>query len=198
MSDSNITKLAFANSFKNLMIRKEFNKICVSEISADCSLTRQAFYYHFKDKYELMNWIYYTESASFMKYFYNIEYWTEGLEAFSDYMRQNKILYINALNTTGQNSFQEYLYNYICDILTAVIIKLEDTEYEKENWEFAIEFIATAFISLIVRWANKGMKEEFIEYFPKIISLFDGSIFEKIEMRSKRGFFEEQKNPVDR
>ena len=38
----------------------------MKDIADGCGLTRQAFYYHFKDKYDLMNWIYYTEIARFM------------------------------------------------------------------------------------------------------------------------------------
>jgi YidC/Oxa1 family membrane protein insertase len=54
MSDSNITKLALANSSKGLMVKEAFSNISVKDIVDDCGLTRQAFYYHFKDKYDLV------------------------------------------------------------------------------------------------------------------------------------------------
>jgi len=54
MSDSNITKLALANSLKGLMVKEAFSNISVKDIVDDCGLTRQAFYYHFKDKYDLL------------------------------------------------------------------------------------------------------------------------------------------------
>lgn len=66
MSDPNITKLALANSLKNLMLNKPFDKIRVADIVGNCGVTRTTFYYHFKDKYDLMNWIYYTETVPFM------------------------------------------------------------------------------------------------------------------------------------
>jgi len=53
----NITKLALANSLKGLMVKKAFSNISVRDFVDDCGLTRQAFYYHFKDKYDLVNWI---------------------------------------------------------------------------------------------------------------------------------------------
>ena len=43
MSDSNITKLALAESLKRLMAKTDFNKISVRDIADDCGLTRQAF-----------------------------------------------------------------------------------------------------------------------------------------------------------
>ena len=49
MPDSNITKLALADSLKKLMAEKAFNKIRVDDIVRGCGLTRHSFYYHFKD-----------------------------------------------------------------------------------------------------------------------------------------------------
>jgi probable dihydroxyacetone kinase regulator len=186
MSDSNITKLALANSLKGLMAKKAFSKIGVSDIVNDCGLTRQAFYYHFKDKYDLMNWIYYTETARFMSSYNKVEHWMDGLKDLCNYMRQNKTFYINALNTTGQNSFQEYLHDYLRDISIAVIENIKNTEFEEEKWGFIAEFISTAFVGLIVRWANNGMKEEPAEYITKMRSLFDGSILYELENQSEK------------
>jgi len=185
MSDSNITKLALANSLKGLMATKAFNKICVSDIVDNCGLTRQAFYYHFKDKYDLMNWIYYTETACFMSSYNKVEHWMDGLTDLCNYMRQNKTFYINALNTTGQNSFQEYLHDYIRDISISVIESIKNTEFEEEKWGFIVEFISTAFVGLIVRWADNGMKDDPAEYVMKMRSLFDGSILCELESQSE-------------
>ncbi|MCR6546165.1 dihydroxyacetone kinase transcriptional activator DhaS [Dehalobacterium formicoaceticum] len=185
MSNSNITKLALANSLKGLMAKKAFNKICVSDIVDNCGLTRQAFYYHFKDKYDLMNWIYYTETARFMSSYNKVEHWLDGMLDLCNYMRQNKTFYINALNTTGQNSFQEYLHDYIRDISISVIESIKSTEFEEEKWGFIVEFISTAFVGLIVRWADNGMKDDPAEYVMKMRSLFDGSILYELESQSE-------------
>lgn len=90
MPDSNITKLALADSLKKLMAEKAFNKIRVDDIVRGCGLTRQSFYYHFKDKYDLMNWIYYTETARFMASYDTLKHWTDGLKDLCYYMQQNK------------------------------------------------------------------------------------------------------------
>lgn len=61
MADSNITKHALAQALKALTETLPFDKISVGNICAQCGLNRKSFYYHFKDKYDLVNWIYYTE-----------------------------------------------------------------------------------------------------------------------------------------
>jgi len=195
MSDSNITRLALANSLKGLMAKTSFNKISVKDIVDDCGLTRQAFYYHFKDKYDLMNWIYYTETARFMSSYNKVEHWMDGLTDLCNYMRQNKTFYIKALNTTGQNSFQEYLHGYIRDISISVIENIKNTEFEEERWGFIAEFISTAFVGLIVRWANNGMKDDPAEYITKMRSIFDGSILSELESQSKKISMENPTEP---
>lgn len=179
MPHANITKRILADSLKQLMAKEAFSKICVSDIVENCGFTRQAFYYHFKDKYDLMNWIYYTETASFMSHYDMANHWTDGLKDLCYYMQENKSFYINALNTTGQNSFQEYLYGYLRDIAMAVI-ESKGRSFE-EKWEFTAEFMATTIVGLLVHWANDGMEEDPAKYIAHIRSIFDGTMLHELE-----------------
>lgn len=185
MSDSNITKLALANSLKALMARKPFGKISVGDIVENCALTRQTFYYHFQDKYDLMNWIYYTETVRFMSSYDSVEHWTEGLIRLCRYMCTNKTFYTNALGTTGPNSFPEYLYGYILNIAQTSVETTMGKAYVAEQWDFFIEFFAIAFVSFIVRWSNAGMKDDPAGFIKKIRSLYDGSVLMELEKREK-------------
>jgi len=181
MLDPNATKKALADSLKKLMAEKPFCKINVADIVNGCGLARQSFYYHFKDKYDLMNWIYYTESAPLIATNGTSEYWTDGLKDLCCYMQQNKTFYRNALSTTGQNSFPEYLYEYIRGIAISEIERMVNTEEERDRWEFIISFFATAFVAFIVRWSNNAMKEDPAIFLAEMRSLFDGSIQREME-----------------
>jgi len=181
MSDSNITKQALAKSLKELMAQKSFQKISIGDVVEHCGLTRQAFYYHFKDKYDLMNWIYYTEAAQFMNSYSVAEHWTDELKDLCYYMQENKVFYINALNTVGQNSFQEYLHDYIYHIASSVIEDMIGPDLDRKKWGFVAELFATAFVGLIVRWANRGMNEDPAQYLDQIRNIFDGSVLHELE-----------------
>lgn len=63
MADSNITKRALALA-ERAMKTTPFSKISVGDICEKCEMNRKSFYYHFKDKYDLINWIYSTEFIS--------------------------------------------------------------------------------------------------------------------------------------
>ena len=49
---SEITKKALATSLKKLLSKKELSKITITNITKDCGVNRQTFYYHFKDVYD--------------------------------------------------------------------------------------------------------------------------------------------------
>ena len=56
---ADVTKLWIASKMKKLMERKPISKIRVSEICRLAEIERSTFYYHFKDKYDLVAWIFY-------------------------------------------------------------------------------------------------------------------------------------------
>ena len=58
MADSNMTKRALAAALKELMGEMPFAKITVADICEKCDMNRKSFYYHFRDKYDLVNWIF--------------------------------------------------------------------------------------------------------------------------------------------
>lgn len=53
---SNTTKQALEASLKKVMLQKPLDKITISDITSDCGISRMAFYYHFKDIYDLVEW----------------------------------------------------------------------------------------------------------------------------------------------
>ena len=52
----NLTKYALEESLKKLLLQKPLDKITISDLTEDCGISRMAFYYHFKDIYDLVEW----------------------------------------------------------------------------------------------------------------------------------------------
>ena len=60
---SSITKKALMESLKKLMLQKPLNKITINDLTTDCGISRMAFYYHFRDIYDLVEWACLEEST---------------------------------------------------------------------------------------------------------------------------------------
>ena len=148
MADSNITKKALAGALKELMDTKPFQKISVSDICERCQMNRKSFYYHFKDKYDLMNWIYDTEFIGVAKN-KNYQSGWELAEDVCEYFYDNRDFYRKALRIDEQNCFSEHFRGI------AVIILYNDLGKffgEDDDLSFYVDFYADALVCAIKRW----------------------------------------------
>lgn len=148
MADSNITKKALATALKELMEEKAFEKISVGDICERCDMNRKSFYYHFKDKYDLVNWIFDTEFIAVAKQ-KTYEHTWEMLEDACRYFADNRTFYRKALRIRGQNSFSDYFHELMLVMITA---GLEDMAGTKNVSMFQINFFADSLVMAIQRW----------------------------------------------
>lgn len=166
MADSNITKRALASSLKELMVEQPFDKINVAQICERCNMNRKSFYYHFKDKYDLVNWIFDTEFIELIKHENlsagYIEHWA-FIEKNCRYFYQNHAFYRKAIQIKGQNSFSDHFREYIRPLIAERISSLFGGEQVDE---FTLDFFSDAVICTMERWlrAKDCMPpEQFVE-----------------------------------
>ena len=166
MSDSNITKNALAASMKKLMAQRPFEKISVSDICSDCGINRKSFYYHFRDKYDLVNWIFYVGFIGEM----DLSSYENGWDWLTDicecFYREKKF-YRCALKIEGQNSFRDYLVETAWPIAEFF---MKDLLPQGDDEDFYLTFIIDALINSIIRWLSGGYYKEMDakEYMSKV------------------------------
>lgn len=160
MSELTITEKALALSLKHLMKTVPLSKISIQSIVGNCNLNRQTFYYHFKDKFDLVNWIYYTEVTECIANCNHYKNWTDGMYRTLCYLTNNKSFYTNALNTPGQNAFDEYFFKFSWKLIMGIIndsaLNMNIPEVDKN---FIADFYTHAFVGVIVQWIKTGMKD---------------------------------------
>lgn len=160
MSESLITKKAIAAGLKELTKKKSFEKITVSDITEICGLNRQTFYYHFQDKFELVNWIYYNEAISVIVDELSYENWNEKVLLFLKKMKSEDYFYIGTLKLAAENEFREYLFRVTCELFGKIIGRIHQNEnLSPEDKKFISEFYAFGIVGVIIAWAQNGMKE---------------------------------------
>ncbi len=150
MKDVNITKLALANSLKELMLKKSFDKISISDITNNCHLNRQTFYYHFQDKYELMNWIYYNEIFIVLVNNLNENNYEMKFKEMFSKLYMEKDIYINALSMSSEYNFKDYLESVI-------YILVENILPNKKSQD--IKFCTFGLTGIIIDWIKRGLIE---------------------------------------
>ena len=51
------TKYALEDALKKLLLQKPIDKITINDLTEECGISRMTFYYHFKDIYDLVEWV---------------------------------------------------------------------------------------------------------------------------------------------
>ena len=160
MSDSLITKNAIAVGLKELTKKKSFDKITIQDITQACGLNRQTFYYHFQDKFELADWIYYNEAVSIIVDHITYENWDQKVLLMLTKMKSESYFYENTLKLSVENGFREYLFRITSELFQDIIERMtEGHDYLPEDKAFICEFYAFGIVGVIISWAQHGMKE---------------------------------------
>ena len=107
----NRTLSTIVGAFNRLIMEHDFQKISVDMILKEAAVSRSTFYRYFKDKYEVMNanyknlLDYYVSPQRSRNYrdlcYHLFEYGQENLKVFK-----------RALDSTGFNSFSNFIYEY--------------------------------------------------------------------------------------
>lgn len=111
-------KRQLADLLKMLMVKKNLKKITVQEIADGYGANRYTFYYHFKDIYDLLMWMFQEEALSLIKTSENCLTWQEGFRLFLRWITENNSVCKCALNDIGQEALREMFYQETKHLMT--------------------------------------------------------------------------------
>lgn len=159
MSESAVTKKLIAEGFQTLMEKKPFEKITISDITTACGLNRQTFYYHFQDKYELLNWIFYTQAITPFINDLTFDNWSAKLLAMLQTINSHKKFYTNAMKIDYGTEFKDYMHKVSTNVFIEVIDNITgERKIAESDKQFIAEFFSYGIIGTIVAWVVNGMK----------------------------------------
>ena len=190
MANSFITKHALAQALQELMETVPFEKISITQICEKCGMNRKSFYYHFKDKYDLVHWIFDRDFEQITGPEGTVEtdenQW-DVLEKLCRCFYKNRHFYRKAFQIKGQNSFVEYFRERCRPFLRARLNVLIG-----EDWtdDFTVNFFEDAFICAMGRWLAEPDSlppEEFVARTKHLIQNGAAAIYEETESEEEAG-----------
>ena len=189
------TKYALENSLKKLLLQKPLNKITINDITEDCGINRMTFYYHFKDIYDLVEWVCMEDAKKALADNKTYETWQQGFVRIFDAVRENKPFIMNVYRCVSREQVEKYLTPLTDDLLMGVINELSaEMVVRAEDKAFIAQVYSYAFVGLMLDWIKKGMKEDYQEIVHCICTTMSGNItnslrnFERSQSVSEKGF----------
>ena len=174
---SNITKRALEQSLKNLLLKKPLTKITISDITADCGMNRMTFYYHFKDIYDLVEWVCLEDAKRALDQKKTYDTWQQGLLQIFEAVQENKPFILNVYRCVGREQIENYLFQLTCNLLMGVVTeKSKDIPITDEQKIFIADLYKYSFVGIMLDWIKNGMREDYREIADDIATALYGSI----------------------
>ena len=152
---SEMTKALLGEKFKKLVIEKSFEKITIKMITDKAGVIRPTFYNYFQDKYEVMEWLLWEDVFKSVTELVNMDMDKEALKMLFRKFEIDKEYYEKVFTISGQNSFEEMLYNQIYDLAKRMLaehpVKIEDRS-QIINEEIFTKFQAITLMNGIKSW----------------------------------------------
>ncbi len=161
LSCSEETQINMANALKMLMQAKPFSKISVTDITNACNIHRQTFYYHFSDKYELLEWIVFHELIEPVINEFSLDNMYQRIEELFSIMADQPKFYQSALRISVDD-LSRYIGNVAVEKISAVLTAIEKDngiDSDKSSHETMCELLGYGICGIIITWAQHGMKD---------------------------------------
>ena len=185
-----LTKMAIVKAFEELARVKNVDRITVKEITDKCQISRNTFYYHFKDIYDVLEEMLNQRVEQMIE---TLELNMQSGNSVQDtrragmrYILDNRELFFNLYQSAGVQEVKMYLDksssvlgHYLIDRLS------EGMNVSERDKDLIISFYHYAHAGMMAEWLEKGMKDDLEERMNRMDVLFEGDIVMALE-RSAR------------
>ena len=162
------TKDLLADSLKELCETKSADKITIKELTQNCGLTPPTFYNHFRDKYELMAWIYNQKVEESLQNFGQDDSFEDVICKWMEIVLEDENFYTNLLkNAVGQNSFRYATNDHAINLIVEWIKARHALDELSPEIFFCIKFFMRGVSDLVKDWCLLHM-----EYTPREMAKF--------------------------
>ena len=165
---------------KKLVQNRSFASISVGDLIRECGISRNTFYYHFRDKYEVVSWIFCHEVEPLLSDFDQLGNWTCGLDELCVYLQENRGFSIRMLEMEGQNSFCGYLEQFYRNLIGTLLMKNGEQFLSEQQMERISRFIAAGIVEEIRHWVHDGMKADPVPAVQMLRDLFSGNLLSRL------------------
>ena len=165
------------------------DKITVTEIIEKSGVSRNTFYYHFEDIYDLLRFVIMREEQKLRESALSLQSWQDVLKALISYAKEHKKEIYHIFNAMPRERIEQYVFSTTKDILYQIVsIEAKGLRVSEEDILNIASFYQYATIGFFLRfvWSNMEMDAE--SQIEKLSLVFDDNIqhvLKKCEERNK-------------
>lgn len=174
---ANFTEEAIKRSFMDLLNKKPVNKITIKEISSECGINRNTFYYHFNDLPNLIEVILTEEAERFVGLHNASDSMYLRLLDAVDFAIENKTAVYHIYNSANREMFERYL-DRITEktVIDLINIATADKNISNADKDALVLYYRCLLVGFVINWLGTGMNYDLRKKLQRICELFDGAM----------------------
>lgn len=176
MSKSIFTQKALADTFKSLLLEMPLEKIAVKDIAAKCGISRNAYYYYYQDKFELMWWIVDYELREVVNVYDVSMSISDAYAEICHHFYENRKFYYPCFQYAGQNSLYEYLTDFMYELTTMKLtdqLVNEELPIEQIPLDVYSRMLSYGMIEALRAWYTDGLRDNYKSYLKPVQKYID-------------------------
>lgn len=187
------TKQDILHTLLEMLRDTPLDDVTVKDLTERCGISRQAFYYHFSDIYDVVGWALQVELQDLKKR-PGLDTQAGRNEAVRDAMermRANRSIVLNAYRAYERSYVEHYLKKWISPVLSRQVEEdAAGLQVTREQIDFMSELCTVELLSLVLNWLDRGMPGHTMDHLDDFKTVMDGSVrfsLERLEQKNKGG-----------
>lgn len=154
-------KEVIAEAVRVLLFEKRVKKLTVKDIVQECNITRQAFYYHFEDIPELLQWILEKDSEKLLEECMKLESPEHGLGYFITIVTSMKSYTEKGLQSNYGKELEKLLSDFIFKFFKMAMEKSDAyKDYSAKDKDFMLRYHCQAIIGILRGWTKEDENDK--------------------------------------
>ena len=143
--------------FEEMIGSTYLDDIAVSDIMERCHMPRTAFYRYFKDKYDLITFVYLNAIEKRLE-ITSDKNWRNSILICYQYIYEKRNFFRRIIKYKGQNNFLHFLYDYSYKCIAGSLCAANQMESLDYRLECSVRMYCSACSYLVDWWLTNGLK----------------------------------------
>ena len=178
---ANFTKQAIRASFLKLVNERPLSRITVKDITDDCGINRNSFYYHYQDIPTLIQELFTEEIERIIREHPSIDSLEECISIACAFAMENKRAILHIYNSVSRDIFEQYLWR-ACEetVVTYFRTAFPDAKLAPEDRDVLLHYHTCNTFGIVSGWLNSGMRRDLDGIVRRICEIGRGTLPEMI------------------
>ena len=155
-------KAVIADTFSQMLDKEDIDKITVTKLIAECHISRQTFYYHFKDIMDVLEWTFRRATQELVQKSLNEEDRLGALTTYVAFVRQNRKKFERLLYSRRWVQIEGMLVEAVIVYLAQIArSKVPELDLSVDDLEVMLRFYACGMVGVLLQYMEKpNLNEE--------------------------------------